>query len=275
MTRKIFRLQLLLGFLAIILVLCVLIFLIGNYSIDKLPITKAKNQLRIVSMNVSAGNILPNLLQDNLIQTQPDIIILIEWTGNNLDLKKFNNIGYKTVLNHPRKKVHGLCILSKFDGHSTIIEAPIKTPCTLPLGQFRFKWEDNNITLFAVHAPPPVPSCKSTTFDYLEAVANWIENGELLSDLGIGKQGDNLILAGDFNSLPFSNGIKKLKNKHLQDTYSPYNFISPTWKPFRLSPYMVKIDYIFFSNKFKSGTTYRFRIDKSDHLGLVTDLTLY
>lgn len=94
MTRKIFRLQLALGFLAMILVLCALIFLIGNYSIDKLPITKTKNQLRIVSMNVSAGNILSSLLQDNLIQTQPDLIILIEWTGNNLDLKKFNNIGY-------------------------------------------------------------------------------------------------------------------------------------------------------------------------------------
>lgn len=149
-------------------VVYIVILLLGNFNIT---LIKTKDQLRIISMNISAGNILSTVLQNNLIETQPDIIILIEWTGNNLDLAKFKKEGYYVILDHPRKKVHGLCILSKIDGLSTVIEAPVETPCALPLGQFRFKWQDSAITLFAIHAPPPVPSCKGTTSDYLKAVA--------------------------------------------------------------------------------------------------------
>lgn len=271
MTRKTLF-KLLLALVVMIIILCGALSIIGNFRIDKLPIEKTDKQLRIISMNVSADNVLPTAFQDNLIQTQSDIIVVIEWTGNNFDLTKFAKAGYKIILNHPRKKVHGICILSKLDGLSTVIEAPIKTPCTLPLGQFRFKWQDRNITLFAIHAPPPVPSCKGTTSDYLKATADWIENGKLSSDFGVGKQGDNLILAGDFNSLSFDSGIEMLRSKDLIDNSSKYSVISPTWKPFKVFPYIAKIDYVFFSDKFKSSTSHRFYIDNSDHLGLVTDL---
>lgn len=256
MTRKTL-LKLILGLIATMLTLGVLFF-IGNISIDKLPISKKGKQLRIVSMNVRADNILPISYQDNLIQTQPDIIIIIEWTGNNIDLTKFEKAGYLTILNQPIKKVHGLCILSKTEGQATILGAPIQTPCTFPLGQFRFKWQDSSITLFAIHAPPPVPACKGTTSDYLKAVADWVENGRLSYDFGIGQAGDNLILAGDFNSISFDSGIKTLKSKHLQDNYSKYNIISPTWKPFKTFPYIAKIDYIIFSDRFKNAISHRF-----------------
>lgn len=265
--------KLLIGLLTSTLVLGGGLIFLSNLHIDKLPIAKTNKDLRIVSMNVSADNILSSSFQDNLILSQADIIVIIEWTGNNLNLDKFAKAGFQTILNHPRKKVHGICILSKLSGISSIIEAPIKTPCTLPLGQFRFKWQDNYLTLFAVHAPPPVPSCNGTTSDYLKATADWVDNGKLSSKIGIGEKGDHIIMAGDFNSLAFDNGIEKLKSKQLKDSYSKYNFTSPTWKPFRLFPYIAKIDYILYSTRFKSTATNRFLIDNSDHLGLLTDLT--
>lgn len=274
MTRKkLFKIAF--GFISILLVLTIVLLLIGNIGIDKLPISKTKtdNNLRIVSMNVSADNILSSSYQDNLIETKPDIIVVIEWTGNNLDLTKFRQAGYLTILDKPRKKVHGICILSKIDGVSTIIEAPIETPCTLPLGQFRFKWHDKNITLFAIHAPPPVPACKGTTSIYLKAIADWSIEGNLSSDLGVGKAGDHLILTGDFNSLPFDSGVEKLRSKQLQDNYSKSSFTSPTWKPFKCFPYIAKIDYILFSSYFRHIDSYRFTIDNSDHAAVMTDLT--
>lgn len=248
--------------------------LVGNMSIDILPVAKAENQLRILSMNVATGNILPEQLQENIIQTKPDIIVIIEWTGDNLDLDKFRRAGYQAILNHPRKKVHGLCILSKWEGEVSVIESPIETPCTLPLGQYRFTWQNQNITLFAMHAPPPVPACKGTTSDYLKAVANWIEHGKLVQDIGVGKQEDLVLIAGDFNCLSFDSGIQQLKSKHLADPYAAFNFTAQTWKPFAAFPYIAKIDYILFADTFRYINRYRFTIDKSDHLGLITDLTL-
>lgn len=246
---------------------------LGNFNIERLPIVKTNKDLRIVSINVSADNILSASFQDNLIQTQADIIVIIEWTGNNFNLDKFVKAGYQINLNHPRKKVHGICILSKLNGLSTIIEAPIKTPCMLPIGQFRFKWKDNYLTLFAVHAPPPVPSCNGTTSEYIKAIGYWIDSGTLSHKIGVGKQGDPVIMAGDFNSFPFDKGIEYLKSKHLKDSYSKYNFTSPTWKPLNVFPYVAKIDYILYSQKFIPTSTKRFNIDNSDHLGLLTDLT--
>lgn len=248
--------------------------LVGNMNIDSLPIVKQEKHIRILSMNVATGNTLPLELQEVIIQSKPDIIVVIEWTGDNLDLEKFEYAGYKIALNHPRKKVHGLCILSKLDGTSTVIEAPIETPCTLPLGQYRFNWQQKNISLFAMHAPPPVPACEGTTSDYLEAVADWIEYGRLVKDIGVGKKDDLVMIAGDFNCVSFDSGIQKLRGKCLSDSYSTFNFTAQTWKPFALSPYLAKIDYILFADAFSSANTYRFTIEKSDHLGLVTDLIL-
>lgn len=272
MTRKKI-LKLFWGIILFTLFLGGLLCILGNTGIDKLPNHKTTHDLRIVSMNVSADNILSDTFQDHLIQTQADIIVVIEWTGNNVNLNKFTKAGYHTILNHPRKKVHGICILSKLEGIATILEAPIKTPCTLPLAQFRFQWHDKYITLFAVHAPPPVSACKGTTTEYIAAIADWVDDGKLSSSIGVGEQGDHLIMAGDFNSLAFEGGIKKLKSKSLTDVYTEFNLIAPTWKPFRLLPYIARIDYILFSPTFSATSTSRFVIDHSDHLGLLTDLT--
>jgi endonuclease/exonuclease/phosphatase (EEP) superfamily protein YafD len=242
------------------------------YSTDSLPLAKSNNQLRVLSMNVSTGNILDDSLQNDIILSNPDIITIIEWTGNNINLSKFRDVGYKVVLDHPRKKVHGLCILSKFEGQSSIVESPIETPCALPIGQFHFKWQDHFITLFAVHAPPPVPDCKGTTNDYLIAVSDWIKDGYLSRNVGSGKEGDLAILAGDFNSISLAKGIRQLKKKGLNDEYSLFTLTGQTWKPFKYFPPVAKIDYILFANKFSATNTVRFNINNSDHLGLQADL---
>ncbi len=242
------------------------------FSIDNLSSRPSNNQLRILSMNVSAGNVLNNQLQNNIILSNPDIITIVEWTGDNIDLKKFNAAGYNIIINHPRKRVHGICILSKQKGQGEIIESPIKTPCALPLGQFRFKWQDRLITLFAVHAPPPVPSCEGTTSDYLIAISNWITDSRLNQNIGLGKAGDLTILAGDFNTVFLGGGIRLLKSKGLKDAHS--SFVGQTWKPFNGFPYIAKIDYILAPNLFSSMNSIRFNIDNSDHLGIQTDLEI-
>lgn len=244
----------------------------GQLSIHTLPTSKPKDTFRIISMNVSAGNMLSLQAQDELIRSEPDIIAVIEWNGNNLDLRKFDSAGYKAVIDHPRKTVHGICVLSKLPGEVHILESPVLTPCTLPVGQFRFRINQTPFCLFAVHAPPPVQACAETTGDYLGAIASWISEGRLNQDIGIGKPGDKVLITGDLNTLPFQNALVLFKKAGMTDHYSTFNFIAPTWKPYKRWPYLAKIDYILIPKGIACKDQLRFEIDGSDHLGVLGDI---
>lgn len=225
-------------------------------------------------MNVSAGNILTQKVQDDLIPSEPDIITVIEWTGDNLDLRKFDSAGYRVILDHPRKTVHGLCILSKIPGEVNLIESPVLTPCALPIGQFRFKINQTSFCLFALHAPPPVEACEGSTEAYLNAISRWIEAGKLRQEIGIGQTGDLILITGDLNTVPTQDAIQPFKNAGLYDHFSPYNLAASTWKPYKRSPYLAKIDYILIPKGIQCQGQIRFDPGNSDHLGLLADIVI-
>ncbi len=246
----------------------------GQFSIKELPLFKAGNGLRLMSMNITAGNKLSTDDQEAMLQSEPDIIVLVEWTGDNLDLSKFEKAGYSQIINHPRKVVHGLCILSKLEGRATIIESPVETPCALPIGQFRFEFEDRFYCLFAIHAPPPVLSCQGTNASYLQEIATWLSEGRLNQDKDIGMRNDLVLLAGDFNTLPKTASIDAFKAAGFSDYFHPYNLSKATWKPMNSIPYLARIDYILFPDELLCKEQFRFEIKKSDHLGLIADFAL-
>lgn len=266
--------KLLIAFCVVAVLFVAVILFWGHATIQSLPVSKNESSLRIVSMNVMANNILDDKLQNEILKARPDIIVIVEWTGNNLDLNKFREAGYVINLNHPRKLVYGLCILSKYIGDALIIESPIETPCAFPMSQFRFKWLNETVSLLAFHAPPPVPLCGGTTNDYIIAVSEWITDGKLNRDFIPGSESDPVIIAGDFNSISFDRGIRKIYSKGLTDIHSQYDFTSQTWKPFVRFPYIAKIDYIFYPDQLKSTNAWRFNIEGSDHLGLMSDFEL-
>lgn len=254
----------------ILLIACIII--LGQLAIQTLPASKPKETFRIISMNVSAGNMLSIQAQDELIRSEPDIIAVIEWNGANLDLRKFDSAGYSPVLNHPGKGVHGLCILSKLHGEVQLIQSPIITPCALPIGQFRFKIKETPFCLITLHAPPPFRGCAGTTDDYLDTVMTWIGEGKLKQDIDIGKSGDRVLIAGDLNTLPFQNALNQFRKAGMRDHYSAFNFVAPTWKPYKSWPYLGKIDYILIPKGIACKDQLRFEINGSDHLGLVGDI---
>ena len=263
-----------LGLVSTLMFIASIAILIGNASIKKLPESNPTNSLRIVSMNILANNVLTEKLQRQLINSNPNIIVMLEWSGNNLVLTEFTSQGFRVVLNEPTRGVHGICMLSKLNGSASIIEAPIKTPCPIPIGQLRFEWQNSSISLFAIHAPPPIAACEATTGKYLNAVSKWFESGNLTTDIGAGKKGDQLILVGDFNSISLHQNIKRMKSKGLNDAHCDFCVTDQTWRPSSSFPYLVKIDYILTSGSLKSINAQRFRISKSDHLGLLADLQI-
>lgn len=249
------------------------VYVLSGYT-AKLPIEKPAGAFRVISMNIHAGNVLDKDYTNKILESDADVIVIIEWNGTNMPLNTFMQKGYHVLIDHPRKAVHGLCVLSKVNGKATVLKSPVATPCALPVGIIRLECKNKAISLFALHAPPPVPSCKGTTNDYISAVAGWIDLGRVDSAIGVARVGDIALFAGDFNCLPFEDGISNMKKKGMKDASGGSSIFKPTWKPFSFFPYIAKIDYVLCPSELEVIADYRFDIPESDHLGVLTDIKL-
>jgi exonuclease III len=225
-------------------------------------------------MNLMAHNRLGKDFTEKLLNSQSDIIVILEWNGDNLPLQKFKEKGYHVLIDHPRKAVHGICVLSKIKGEAIVLDAPVATPCALPLGNIRFKWKEEYISLIAVHIPPPVSMCEGTNGPYMDAIASWVNKGRMTENKGVSRMNDPAILAGDFNCFPFNGSLGSIKDKGFNDAFGGLALTETTWKPLRKGPYLARIDYILSSAKFKTLNAYRYIIPGSDHLGITADLEL-
>lgn len=159
----------------------------------------------------------------------------MEWTGTNLNLSELERRGYKPVVLEARHGTHGICILTK-DIEATqanVLQSPVDGPCRMPIGVLRFLKKSTSVTIFGVHAPPPVSACEQTTAPTLRAISSWIRNGRVRQDIGVARQGDLAIVAGDLNTLPFYPAVTVFKESGLQDAYAKTHWrLGPTWSPF-------------------------------------------
>ncbi|MCP3924438.1 MAG: hypothetical protein GY714_17840 [Desulfobacterales bacterium] len=83
----------------------------------------------------------------------------------------------------------------------------------------------------------------------MRTISNWVKDGKLQRDIGVGKKDDLVIIAGDLNSTWFQSSIKDLMNTGLIDAYREANWRpGPTWSLFKWFPSLLRIDYIFVSS---------------------------
>lgn len=266
---------------------------------------KPAGALRVCAANLNFGNHRPSELTRQLLSARPDILLLAEWTGANADPETLRRAGYRLVLDHPRMGTHGLALFvhDGFEATARLHEAPISGPCRLPFlvarlrvgdrflagglssapsqtgisshGQPATEGPSRNITFLGVHAPPPVPSCKGTNLPYLEALAALLAAGRLREDLGPGRKGDPVLLAGDLNALPTSRALATLHRAGLTDLLglSPGRAFKPTWSPLPAIPSMIRIDYILAGPAFKPLSARTLDFPASDHRAVLADLS--
>jgi endonuclease/exonuclease/phosphatase (EEP) superfamily protein YafD len=243
---------------------------------NTLPLPANNNSiLRVGTINLNYENKSSTEVSKSLIKTDFDILVILEWQGKNLDLKKLDNAGYKVFLNQPRKGTHGVCIVGKnsWNLQTSLIPSPVLGPCPMPIATARFKLNNQNITLLGVHVPPPVPTCKETTIPTIQKICSWIEKGVLKQNIGIGKKGDTVIIAGDLNMYPCHPQMNCFKEAGLQDIFEEGSWrFRPTWSPKGLFPAIIRLDYIFSSSIFAVSDSYSFTVPGSDHRGVIGDL---
>lgn len=229
--------------------------------------------IKIATANLYAGNLNKKKITKQLLDLKADIIIILEWTGGNIEREKFED--YTFIVNEPRFGTHGIAILSKktLDSYGELLKNPVNSPCAMPFASISFKLDNKNITVLAIHPPPPIKVCEKATGKTIKAVQNWVEDGKLNTNVGSGKTNDYLIIAGDLNSFSFEKEIKNFEKIGMIDSIKKAKGLYiGTWSPSKYIPKLIRIDYIFVSkhlNLLKSNT---FKISGSDHRGVWAEI---
>jgi len=227
---------------------------------------------KIAAANLYANNNNEKKVAKELLSLDSDVIILLEYTKNILT-ENFGN--YNFILNEPKKGVRGILILLKkeYNAKSILIESPFKSQCSFPFGTMRISLNDINISIIAVHIPPPVKGCAEGRKPTIMEVQKWIKDGKLVKDLGACRKDDFVIVAGDFNSLPGEKIMKDFKKKGMVDSVVKSKFaFEGTWSMYDKFPKIFRIDYIFVSKHLNLVHSDVFSVPGSDHRGVIAQI---
>jgi endonuclease/exonuclease/phosphatase (EEP) superfamily protein YafD len=238
---------------------------------------RREGDFRIAYSNIESGNIHSLEVARTLRDTGADVILVSEWTGNNLDPIEILSSGYKVVVDSPANGTHGALLFARnnIGITSMMVDNPVPGPCAMPVLTSTLQVKGILITILGVHAPPSVEACKGTTDKTVSYFAGLVSDGRLARDFGVGKRGDSVILVGDLNTLPFNHTIDEIVDSGLEDAHRQAGrFIGATWAPFYGAPKLLRIDYVFQSPILNIRSLWNTRMPGSDHNLLVADYDL-
>jgi len=246
-------------------------------SLIFLHISIYSNSFSIASCNMYYKNTKKSEAIINVLKTNPDIIIFHEWTGDLIYMDQLLSKGYFGIVYHPDKGRNGIGIYSKLNINiqGKIIPPPYKHKQARPFASISFVYNEVPTSIIAVHPTPLIRVPTHVRDKSIMAIHKWFSNGMLKQNIGSALIGDQIILAGDFNTLPESKLIKKFYNLGFTEVFDDYPVLKKsTWSIFETKSKIFKIDYIFISSKIKVLKKDNFFIPGSDHNGVFTEVTV-
>lgn len=186
-----------------------------------------------------------------------DVWLFAEWNGDNFELNKSFTNPYINSYELIDTFTYGFHVLTKnrievkeFDSN--------QRPYACDYSKIMIS--NDSLKIAFIHAPPPVPSCN-------------FETGIYISDLmeNINRENKNILLVGDFNVLPFQEYYNKIIAYGFIDSFENSLFSDNTYGIKSYLPKIMRIDYIFYRGNISVKYAERFKLDNSDHYGLVAD----
>ncbi len=230
------------------------VFLIGYLAVNKSvavekPAIANTQRLKLMTFNTWMRNNNWQAVADEITNTNPDIVTLMEFGRNKAPLLDRLKTQYPYQLKCFEINSCNLAILSKFPFTDKKIRIRWNGP---PYIRVSFGKELGNLNLFALHTIRP-PHFRAH-FKQINALAGEINNYKGLK-----------IVMGDFNSTPFSRTLntfaKRTRLTRLTDT--------PTWPADIGGLPQVAIDHIFVSPKIKTLAPHRLGNNAgSDHFSV-------
>jgi endonuclease/exonuclease/phosphatase (EEP) superfamily protein YafD len=267
-----------LGFLPLLLALCLLWIWISRPSSPPPPRFEGDDTLRVATANVFARNGAGAAVPEFLGTLDLDVLIVLEWTPENVDLQLLRQSSLIPILQHEAPGVSGLCVLARegLDADARLAPAAHETgKCRLPMATVRLTVGSGSLSLLGVHAPPPTPRCGLAFNSSVPTLASWIQEGTLTKQVGACMPGDRVLVLGDFNLPPFWPGLRRLEGSGLVDAYAATNRRpGPTWGPASWFPALGRIDYAFVPESLQIHGSWNLDVPGSDHRMIIVDLSL-
>ena len=106
-----------------------LLFLLTGPS--AMPAGRAKDSIRVVSANLYHQNDQRRAAAELLARLDADVLIMLEWTGRNLELETLERASLKPILREPRPGTHGICVLVRtgLAADVALVPSPVAGPC--------------------------------------------------------------------------------------------------------------------------------------------------
>lgn len=244
---------------------------------DGVPAAKrGAEQLRLVTANVYHSNRAPEDVGVVLARIVPDVVMVLEWRGDNADLAPLRRIGLELIVEDHRSGMGGIAVLARrgLVQDAAIVASPVDGPCANPIATLRLIHRGAELNVLGIHAPPPVAVCEQTNTPTLEAVAAWFEGGKINASVGAAAAGLPTVVAGDLNAFPFWPGLRALRRAGLADTYARARWgLGPTWPARGITPPFARIDYVLVPEWFDIGDSWSLTLPGSDHRAVVSDFT--
>ncbi|MEE8429753.1 MAG: endonuclease/exonuclease/phosphatase family protein [Candidatus Desulfatibia sp.] len=240
------------------------------------------NPLEVMTYNIGDLNGHQPLLKDvaEIIKSHgiPDILLVQEIAGKKAvsRLSRMLGLPHFTYSNYKGKK-HGLAILSRI---------PITEPQTLYFKASNKGYgilsggiliDGHNVTIYSVHLDRIDPiKIKAQKIDIgwetalrflktelLEETVRSKSVAELIAWLSESKS-NNVIIGGDFNTVPFSKAIRKMNQAFDDALWPSWNYLTTSYQKFPL-PIAPRIDYLFHSPDLKCSNAAIIKAGPGDH----------
>lgn len=256
----------LVGGVQILLVLSNIYPVISSYSFFNNHNTCAYDHkeapIRIVSFNVYYKNNGYEEIYQNIRQFDADVVVLQEAQPGFMGYAHDNlSMNYPFYYPNIEKGKHDRWTL--YSRYPVVGYDKKKTNGSALHAQI--KVDDRIVDIITLHAKSP------KNRDRIEARNMRISYlGDVVVD--IAQDNRHVIVAGDFNNVPWHPVMREFKNKaQLRGNDVLYNYLGtwPTWLPSFAS---VPIDHIFYGNGFHHASYFRSHFSGSDHYPIISDL---
>lgn len=242
--------------LVVFIILLNLFPVLGSIKIND---STKKQGFTIEVINLLSKNKKYDAVRNEINENSPDILVIQElndkWSEELQQIKE----NYPYIYEISRDDCFGIALYSKI--HITEIKKLNVGTLNLPGIAAFCDYKGKVFEIICIHTTPP--TCQKyfkNTQKIIDDLANYVvENGH------------NVIIAGDFNTAPYSYNYKNfVKTSKMKDLS---NIFHPTWSAFWLSPFRITLDHIFVSKAF---TVRNYAVGKnigSDHFPIWAEIS--
>ena len=216
--------------------------------------------------DVGAFNPDARRVSEAILGAHADVVVVPECSRSSISEETLATQGYRLLLDARDPSPGGLCVVSRLEGDASVLPPAWAGPCATPFGVVRFSVGSQHLSVLAVHLPSRMPACEATNDGAVSNLAGLVGGGKLVADLGVGRAGDLVVVAGNLNAA--GKQLAPLRAAGLAETGEVGGQKLSTWS---LGPVRMWLDHVFVPAGWSVLSTSVFDLPGAEHRGLAAD----